>query len=141
MDKNINLFMKKLHSINGFHNVKFVILYGSRSTGLFRNDSDYDFAIYYNGNKRERFDFLIKANFNENFDAKIFQDLPLYIMKDVLKGKVVYVEDLGFLYDVAYKTIKSFDSFKKYYYDYISRRPEVKWYGEKRLGLVKLKII
>jgi len=48
--------------------------------------------------------------------------LPLYIQKEVLKGKIIYAKDMGFVYDVAYETIKAFDRFKKYYYDYIDTR-------------------
>ena len=126
MDKEIKLFMKKLKEMPGFHRVKFVILYGSQALGKANPMSDYDFAIYYDGTDKKRFRFLINANFNENFDAKIFQDLPLYIQKKVLKGKIVYAQNLDFLYKTAYKTMKNFERFKKYYYDYVSRRPVVR---------------
>lgn len=116
--------MSKLKKINGFNNVNFVILYGSRVIGKPRKNSDYDFAIYYEGNSRQRFDFLKEINFDEKFDAKVFQDLPLYIKKEVFKGKLVYCKnnDLTFVYDVAYQTMKDFDQFSKYYYDYASTR-------------------
>ena len=126
MKKEISLFIEKLREMPDFHRVKFVILYGSQALGKATPMSDYDFAIYYDGNKNERYRFLINANFNKNFDAKIFQDLPLYIQKEVLKGKVIYAEDLSFVYDIAYETIKRFERFKKYYYDYIQRRPSIK---------------
>ncbi len=119
MDKNIKGFMKKLKKMPDFNKVKFVILYGSQASGMANKMSDYDFAIYYDGDKKERFRFLIKANSDKKFDAKIFQDLPLYIRKDVLKGKVLYAKDLAFVYNMAYETIKEFERFKKYYYDYI----------------------
>ena len=119
MDNNVGIFIQKLKKIPGFSNVKFIFLYGSQPTGKANKMSDYDFAVYYNGNERERFDFLIKSNFNEKFDVKIFQDLPLFIKKEVLKGRVIYAKDRGFVYEVVYKTIKDFESFKRYYYDYI----------------------
>ena len=119
MDKNINLFMKKLKETFEFHRVKFIILYGSQTNGKASKMSDYDFAIYYEGDKKERFEFLIKTNFNKKFDVKLFQDLPLFIRKNVLKGKLIYAEDISFTYDVAYETIKEFENFKKSYYDYI----------------------
>ena len=40
----------------------------------------------------------------------------------VLKGKVIYSREKSFVYDKAYETIKAFDDFKKYYYDYLDRR-------------------
>ena len=115
-------FMEKLKEMSDFDRVKFVILYGSRVSGNSNNMSDYDFAIYYEGNKKERFEFRLKLSSDSLFDVQIFQDLPLYVRKDVLKGKLIYVKDNGFVYDVAYETIKSFESFKKYYYDYIKMR-------------------
>lgn len=118
--------MQKLKKMPDFNRVRFVILYGSRALGKATPMSDYDFAVYYDGDKDQRYRFLINANFNRNFDAKVFQDLPLYIQKDVLKGKVVYAQDLSFVYDVAYETIKKFERFKKYYHDYIRMRPIVK---------------
>ncbi len=117
--KEINLFMKKLREMPDFNRVKFVILYGSQALKRANKMSDYDFAVYYEGNKDARYDFLKRINFNEKFDAKVFQDLPLFIQKEVFKGKVIYAKDLGFVYDIAYETIKRFEDFKKYYYDYI----------------------
>ena len=118
MEDKVKYFMSKLKKIPSFMRVKFVILFGSQASGKANPMSDYDFAIYFEGNKRERFDFLLQANFSEKFDAKIFQDLPLYIRKEVLKGKVVYAKDLTFVYDTAYETIKALDDFQIYCYDY-----------------------
>ena len=50
---------------------------------------------------------------------QIFNHLPSYIRKDVLKGEVLYYQDHEFLHEVAYQTLKEFEDFKKYYYDYI----------------------
>lgn len=122
MDKNIKNFIEKIKSFPDFNKVKFIILYGSQANGMAAKTSDYDFAVYYEGDKKERFNLRIKLSSNELFDVHIFQDLPLYIKKEVLKGKVVYAKNLGFVYDVAYETIKSFEDFKKYYYDYLEMR-------------------
>ena len=121
MKKEINLFIEKLKKMPDFNRVKFVILFGSQAEGRANKMSDYDFAVYYDGDGRKRFIFLIKlsGSLPDKFDVKIFQDLPLYVRKEVLKGEVVYAKDLRFVYDVAYETIKAFEDFKKYYYDYI----------------------
>ncbi len=119
MEKDVKVFMQKLREIKGFSNVKFIFLYGSQITGKANKMSDYDFAVYYEGNEKERFNFLIDANFSDKFDVKIFQDLPLFIRKEVLRGRVVYVKNREFLYEIVYKTIKDFEFFKRYYYDYI----------------------
>ncbi len=104
-----------------FDNVEFVFLFGSYSQKKQNNLSDVDFAVYYKGDKKERFKFRLKllAKLPDKFDVQIFQDLPLYVRKEVLKGEVIYAKDLGFVYETAYETIKAFEDFKKYYYDYI----------------------
>ena len=119
MDREVKLFMSKLSKVNNFESVNFVILFGSRADNTANKMSDYDFAVYFEGNEKRKFRFLLDSNFDEKFDVKIFQDLPLFIRKDVLKGKIVYVKDFNLIYDVAYQTIKEFESFKKYYYNYI----------------------
>jgi hypothetical protein len=125
MDKakeKINLFLKKIKEMPDFHRVKFVYLFGSYSHAKENKLSDIDFAVYYRGDKRDRFKFRIKllGNLPDNFDVQIFQDLPLHVRMDVLKGKIIYSNDMTFAYDTAYETIKSFEHFKKYYYDYIN---------------------
>ncbi|HLC54683.1 MAG TPA: nucleotidyltransferase domain-containing protein [Candidatus Nanoarchaeia archaeon] len=126
MDKKIVSFMKKLKKMPDFHRVKFVILYGSRASGKANLMSDYDLAVYYEGGKDERFRFRVSAlGLGDNYDLQIFQDLPIYVRSEVLKGEVVYAEDLAFVGDAAYATIKEFEIFKKYYYDYLNRRPLV----------------
>ncbi|MBU0760062.1 MAG: nucleotidyltransferase domain-containing protein [Nanoarchaeota archaeon] len=119
MDDKLKEFIGKLKGMPDFDRVKFVILFGSQAEGRARKDSDYDLAVYYEGDKDERFKFRLSVSENERFDIHTFQDLPLYVRKEVLKGKVLYAEDLRFVYDVAYETIKAFEDFKKYYYDYI----------------------
>jgi predicted nucleotidyltransferase len=105
-----------------FNKVCFIIIYGSVSEGHSREDSDIDICIYYNGSEIEASKFrleVLSELMSDDYDVQIFNHLPLYIRKDVLKGEVIYHRDQSFLYDVAYKTIKEFEDFKKYYYDYI----------------------
>ena len=130
MEDKIRFFMKKLKERSDFHRVKFVILFGSQTEGGANKMSDFDFAVYFDGNDRERFDFRVSfgGRLSDNFDLQVFQDLPLYVRKEVLKGKVIYAQDMRFVYDVAYETIKEFESFKRYYYDYI-RMEYIKWWA------------
>ncbi len=127
--KDIDLFLNKIKELPDFDKVKFVFLYGSVAEKKENKFSDIDFAVYFDGNKKERFDFRLKlmAKLSENFDVKIFQDLPLNVRMNVLKGRLVYVKNAGrgFVYDVVYETIKRFEDFKRYYYDYIKRRQTV----------------
>lgn len=120
----INLFMKKLKETPDLDRVKFVFLFGSHVENKNNKFSDVDFAVYYEGNKKERFKFRMKllGKLPEGFDVQIFQDLPLYVRMSVLKGGLIYAENERFVYDVAYSTIKVFEDFKKYYHDYINTR-------------------
>ncbi len=54
------------------------------------------------------------------FDIYIFQQLPLYIRKRVIKeGKVLLVKDEDLLYDLALRTARAFEDFKHIYHDYL----------------------
>jgi len=119
-----DLFMRKLKEMPDFNKVKFIFLYGSYAENKQNKLSDIDFAVYYQGDKKERFNFRLKilGKLPDNFDVQIFQDLPLFVRIEVLKGKLIYTKDLAFVYDTAYQTIKAFEGFKKYYYDYINTR-------------------
>jgi predicted nucleotidyltransferase len=105
----------------GGDKVRFIILYGSAIEDMMRPDSDIDICVYYE-DEDQASDFRLKVLselFDDVFGIKIFQQLPVYLRMDVLKGKVLYSDDESFLYDKAYETIKEFDDFKHRYYDYI----------------------
>ena len=55
-----------------------------------------------------------------DMDIHIFQQLPIYIRRQVLKeGKVLFVRDEDVLYDLATRTAKAFEDFKHIYYAYL----------------------
>ena len=120
--KQISVFLDKIKMMNDFNKVKFIILYGSVSRNKENKLSDIDLCVYYDGTKRDAFKMRMKllGSLNGKYDVQIFKSLPLYLRKEVLGGKVVYVKDRRFLYEVAYSTIKEFDDFKKHYYQYIN---------------------
>lgn len=121
IQEKITLFMKKLKEIPDFDRVKFVILFGSFAEGKQTPLSDYDFVVYYEGDSDDRFQFRIQfgAKLPEKFDLHVFQDLPLYVRKEVFRGKLIYFKDMDFVYEAAYQTIREYEDFKKHYYDYI----------------------
>jgi len=104
----------------GNNKVVFIINYGSYANNTFHTGSDIDLCIYYNDTLEERQNFRLSmlSGLNDIFDVQIFQDLPLYIRKDVLKGKLLYSKDKS-IYDIARNTIEEFDDFKRGYYDAI----------------------
>ena len=67
--------------------------------------------------KRLRYSSL----FPNKFDVNIFQQLPLYIRKRILKeGKVILCKDEDLHYSIAFATLKEFDMYKKIYYNYLN---------------------
>lgn len=117
----------KIHSVTsqilelGGNKIKFIVLYGSFAEGNQTPLSDVDIAVYYDGSKEERFKFRMKilGRVNDKFDIQTFQDLPLYIRQEVLRGKVIYFDNNRFLYEITRRTDRDFDDFKLKFYDYI----------------------
>ena len=100
--------------------VRFIILYGSASEERMKGDSDIDISVYYEDVDASEFRLKVLSElFDDIYDIKIFQQLPRPLRMQVLKGKILFSDDLSFLYDKAYETIKEFESFKRIYYDYL----------------------
>jgi uncharacterized protein len=88
--------------------------------GRMKEDSDIDISVYYDGSDASEFRLKVLSDlFDDVYDIKIFQQLPLPLRMQVLKGKVLYEDDTSFMYDKAYETIKEFEDFKRGYYDYL----------------------
>ncbi|HNR44816.1 MAG: nucleotidyltransferase domain-containing protein [Dehalococcoidales bacterium] len=122
MDINLDKELGLIKKIKGFDHVRFIFLYGSTSTGNANKNSDIDLCIYYEGpeNEASRFRLKVLSELStDKYDVKIFQQLPLYIRKEVLKGRLLYSKDFSFVHEVALDTIREFDYFKRFYYDYI----------------------
>ncbi len=100
--------------------IKFIILFGSMATGKNNPLSDVDIAVYYEGNKEERFRFRITAlgNLPDRVDLHVFQDLPLTVQKEVIAGKILYYRDYQFLFDQALRVIKEYEFFERYLNEY-----------------------
>ena len=123
LNKKLKDFVQIARDLDKSKRIKFMMLYGSSANGKKSKLSDIDICVYYDDNKKNSFKFRKKllGMVNNKFDVQIFQNLPLYVKKEILGGRVIYLKNRRFLYDIAYKTIKEFDNFKKYYYDYISK--------------------
>lgn len=114
LDKKISKAIEKIKDIGG-DRVRFIILFGSLVKRKLTPLSDIDIAVFYNGDKKERFEFRIKilGRVSNDFDIQIFQDLPLYIQKDIIStGKVVYYSDYQEIFDVFLRTIREFEDFR-----------------------------
>lgn len=115
--------LRVIRSMKEFDAVEFVIFHGSRARGEYLKTSDFDICVYYRGTPEAMSKFRLKllSGLPGYVDVQIFQQLPLYVRKEVLKGDVLYVRDSRFLYDVALRTIRDFEDFKPRFYDYIYR--------------------
>lgn len=117
--------IERLRRVEGFEKVRFVILYGSVSRGDAREGSDIDLCVFFDGDREEASLFRFRALselFSDKYDLQIFQQLPLYVRVECLRGRILYCPDERILYDVAVETIREFDAFKHRFYDYIGER-------------------
>ncbi len=125
IDNLVKINVEKLKNLDGFEKVRFIILYGSAAEGTTRENSDIDLCIDIDEDtdyERSKFRLRVLSELPDFFDVQIFAQLPVYVKKEVLKGKVIFCRDEEYLYEVAISTIKEFDDFKYRYYDYIGER-------------------
>ncbi len=122
MRTEIEKAVNEIKKIDTEDRVEFIVLYGSSVKEKYGELSDIDLAIYYRGNEEERFRFRIKVlgRVSNRFDIQMFQDLPLYIKKDIVSnGKPLYYKDYETIFDEYLRTIKRYEDFERhlnYYY-------------------------
>ena len=109
----------------GGDRIKFIVLYGSAAKGITTDLSDIDIAVFYSGDKRERFQFRMKilGRIGNKFDIQTYQDLPLYIQNEILSGgEVLYYSDYTEIFNTFMKTIREFADYNprlELYYSYM----------------------
>jgi hypothetical protein len=84
-------------------------------------ESDIDLCIYYDRDHTEAAHFrhnVLSALPGTLYDIQIFQQLPLYVKVEVLRGMPILTRNSPFLYEKATETIRDFDDFKHRLYDY-----------------------
>ncbi len=120
------LVLQRLNELKLFSKVKFVILFGSVSKGKSNPLSDIDICVSLSSSSKERLKARIKllGNLPEKYDIQIFEDLPLYIQKEVLSGNLLYCKNKKNLVQLALKVIQEYDDFKPIYDFYLSQRKE-----------------
>jgi predicted nucleotidyltransferase len=102
-----------------------VILFGSAARGEATAQSDLDVClVLYAGGDQHRDSGQLAHKRLEylhfDLDVKIFQQLPLYVRRRLLKeGRVLLVKDEDQLYELAFRTAQAFEDFKRIYYDYL----------------------
>jgi predicted nucleotidyltransferase len=125
IDKLVNNSVERLKNIQGFEKVRFIILYGSSVEGIPRAESDIDLCFDIDADtdyERSSFRLKVLSELPDLFDVQIFAQLPVYVKKEVIKGKVIFCRDEEYLYETAISVIKEFEDFKYRFYDYIGER-------------------
>lgn len=103
-----------------------VILFGSMSTGAQGPLSDVDLCLVLDprfvGDEKSVFEKRLDYLGEFDLDVQIFQQLPLYIRRRVLKeGRALFVRDEDLLYELAYRTAQAFEDFKQTYGLYLEQ--------------------
>ncbi len=101
----INFKKPEIEKMAEKHKIKFIVLFGSRAKGAFREDSDFDVAVYMHGfNDMEKYSDALScfANIFGVFEDKIdLTDLknanPLLRYEITLKGNLLFGNELDYL--------------------------------------------
>jgi len=102
-----------------------VMVFGSAARGEQGTDSDMDICLVLMPSRVDQTGFSTKrldyAQIGD-LDVSIFQALPLYIRRRVLKeGRIEFVRDEDALYEVAYRTAQAYEDFHRHYHDYLNQ--------------------
>ena len=103
-----------------------VVLFGSSARGDDGPDSDVDICLVlqprdYNDLELSHKKLEYLGPFGApSLDIHVYQQLPLYIKKRILKeGEVLFCSDDRALYDLAFRTIQDFEDFRRIYDGYL----------------------
>jgi hypothetical protein len=121
----VETILNRLQQLEGFSQVRFILLFGSVAEGRGLPDSDIDLCISYDGPLDEASQFRISALTelsNTPCDIRIFEQMPLLMRVQALSGKILYCPDLDLLYSVAYETIRDYEAFRHRLSDYTGEK-------------------
>jgi hypothetical protein len=119
------LILGRLQVLDGFSHVRFILLFGSVAEGRAGKDSDIDICISCDGSRKDasRFRFAaLTALSDVNADVRIFEQIPLIMRIQALKGEALYAPDPDILYAVAYTTIRDYEAFRHRLQDYTGEK-------------------
>lgn len=115
--------IKDLKKLGVYKETQFVILYGSVSKGKDNPLSDIDICISLSLSPKERMKVRMKllGLISDKYDIQIFEDLPLYVQKSVLSGKLMYSKNKKNTIMRALQVIREYEDFEPVYNYYIAK--------------------
>ena len=107
-----------------------VFLFGSTAREENHKKSDIDVCLVLKAGRytikelsRKKLEYLKSYD----FDIQVFQQLPIYIKKRIIKeGKVLFCRDEAALYEIAFSVIREFADFEYIYRDYLKEVASVR---------------
>ena len=116
------IFQNTIEKVKKDKEIIAIAIFGSYA----RNEpyKDIDLCLFLKNKKYNKTQLSKKkleyASENEKYDIQIFQQLPIYIRKRILKeAKILYCKDEDMLYDIYFQKLKEFDDFKPLYESYL----------------------
>lgn len=108
-----------VRAVQGDPDVIAVIHYGSSARG--EPHRDVDVALVFRAPvPADAFDRALRLDVPERVDAKVFQQLPIYIQVRVLRdGRVAWCRDEDALYAAAFQAVREFEDFRPFYEAYL----------------------
>ena len=85
--------------------------------------SDIDVCISLNLSVKERTKVRLSllSNLPEKFDLQIFEDLPIYLKKEILQGEFLYCKNKKNLINLSFEIIREYEDFKPIYDYYLAK--------------------
>lgn len=98
---------------------KIIALYQFGSSLQNTSYKDIDFCLFNSKklNYQEKQQYLLFLS--EHYDLSFFEDLPMYIKHEVLKGKILINKDPDALYDIVFRFIKKYNDFQPHFKKYL----------------------
>ena len=117
------IIIQKLKLLGLLKNTEFIFLFGSVASKKNTPLSDIDLCVSLSLPPKERLQARIKllGQLPDKYDLQIFEDLPIYVQKEVLSGKLLYFKNHAKVVERALEIIQEYEDFKPIYDYYLAK--------------------